>query len=85
MRFSRLVIDGAEVSPMQMQQRGNEIWLTCPFPNEKYASLNENKPWHLLGICQENFSRSITVLKKSKWRIQPRWHSIIIKNFIAVK
>jgi hypothetical protein len=27
MRFSRLVIDGAEVSPMQMQQRDNEIWL----------------------------------------------------------
>jgi hypothetical protein len=35
------VIDGAEVSPMQMQQRDNEIWLTWPFLNEKYASLNE--------------------------------------------
>ena len=41
MRFSRLVIDGADATPIQMHQQGNEIWLSWPFLDEKYALLNE--------------------------------------------
>lgn len=41
LRFSRLVIDGEGISPMHMQQEGQEIYLTWPFLHEKYVLLNE--------------------------------------------
>ena len=63
MRFSRLVIDGAEVSPMQMQQRGNEIWLTWPFLNEKYASLNEITMASIVHLAKKIFPDQLQFLK----------------------
>jgi AraC-like DNA-binding protein len=63
MRFSRLVIDGAEVSPMQMQQRDNEIWLTWPFLNEKYASLNEMTMASIVHLAKKIFPDQLQFLK----------------------
>jgi AraC-like DNA-binding protein len=63
MRFSRLVIDGAEVSPMQMQQRGGEIWLTWPFLNEKYASLNEMTMASIVHLAKKIFPDQLQFLK----------------------
>lgn len=41
MRFSRLVIDGDEVIPMQMQQKGQYVHLIWPFHHDKYILINE--------------------------------------------
>jgi len=41
MRFSRLVIDGDEVIPMQMQLKGEYVHLIWPFHHEKYILINE--------------------------------------------
>lgn len=40
-RFSRLVIDGDEITPMQMEQRGNILLLSWPFIQENYILINE--------------------------------------------
>ena len=42
MRFSRLVIDGDEVIPMQMQQKGQYVHLIWPFHHDKYILINES-------------------------------------------
>ena len=55
MRFSRLVIDGAEVTPMHMQQQGNQIWLTWPFHHEKYAMLNEMTMASMVHLAKQIF------------------------------
>lgn len=41
MRFSRLVIDGDEVIPMQMQQKSPYVHLVWPFHHDKYILINE--------------------------------------------
>ncbi|QOW47118.1 MULTISPECIES: AraC family transcriptional regulator [Acinetobacter] len=41
LRFSRLVIDGDEIKPMQMLQTGQNIHLFWPFLHEKYCFINE--------------------------------------------
>ena len=41
LRFSRLVIDGDQVIPMQMQQMGKNVHLIWPYHHEKYILLNE--------------------------------------------
>ncbi len=55
---------------MQMQQRGNEIWLTWPFLNEKYASLNEMTMASLVHLAKKIF-QSITVLKSPNGASSP--------------
>jgi len=54
-RFSRLVIDGEDVSPMQMHQQGNEIWLTWPYFDEKYALLNEMTMASIVHLAKQIF------------------------------
>jgi len=41
LRFSRLVIDGEQVIPMQMQQKGHEVHLIWPFHDDNYILINE--------------------------------------------
>lgn len=41
LRFSRLVIDGEGIIPMQIQQHGQNIHLIWPFVHEKYVLVNE--------------------------------------------
>ena len=57
------MIDGAEFSPMQMQQRGSEIWLTWPFLNEKYASLNEMTMASIVHLAKKIFPDQLQFLK----------------------
>ncbi|MEG1157420.1 MAG: AraC family transcriptional regulator ligand-binding domain-containing protein [Acinetobacter sp.] len=63
MRFSRLVIDGAEVTPMHMQQQGNQIWLTWPFHHEKYAMLNEMTMASMVHLAKKIFPDQLQFLK----------------------
>ena len=63
LRFSRLVIDGAEVTPMHMQQQGNEIWLTWPFHHEKYAMLNEMTMASMVHLAKQIFPEQLQFLK----------------------
>ncbi|OTG62351.1 AraC family transcriptional regulator [Acinetobacter sp. ANC 3903] len=55
MRFSRLVIDGADATPLQMHQQGNEIWLSWPFLDEKYALLNEMTMAAMVHLAKQIF------------------------------
>ena len=41
LRFSRLVIDGDEIIPMQMVQQGTDVHLIWPFHHERYILINE--------------------------------------------
>ena len=41
LRFSRLVIDGDEVIPMQMIQQGTNVHLVWPFHHDRYNLINE--------------------------------------------
>lgn len=55
MRFSRLVIDGADAVPIQMHQQGNEIWLFWPLSDEKYALLNEMTMAAMVHLAKQIF------------------------------
>ncbi len=64
MRFSRLVIDGAGSHvPCRCRQRDNEIWLTWPFLNEKYASLNEMTMASMVHLAKKIFPDQLQFLK----------------------
>lgn len=54
MRFSRLVIDGAEISPMHLRHQGGEIHLSWPVHDEQYAMVNE-----LTSACMAHLARQI--------------------------
>lgn len=41
LRFSRLVIDGEGIMPMQIQQHGQDIHLIWPFLGDQYVLINE--------------------------------------------
>lgn len=41
LKFSRLVIDGDEIIPMQMHQRDQSLFLTWPFVKDDYTLINE--------------------------------------------
>ncbi|MGE4316361.1 AraC family transcriptional regulator ligand-binding domain-containing protein [Acinetobacter sp.] len=58
-RFSRLVIDGADVSPIQMHQRNKKISLSWPLHDLKYALLNE-----MTMACMVHLARQIFPAEK---------------------
>ena len=58
-RFSRLVIDGADVSPIQMHQRDKKISLSWPLHDLKYALLNE-----MTMACMVHLARQIFPAEK---------------------
>jgi len=58
-RFSRLVIDGADVSPIQMYQRNKKIGLSWPLHDLKYALLNE-----MTMACMVHLARQIFPAEK---------------------
>lgn len=58
-RFSRLVIDGADVSPIQMHQRDKKISLSWPLHDLKYVLLNE-----MTMACMVHLARQIFLAEK---------------------
>lgn len=58
MRFSRLVIDGEEFSQIQLKQQQQEIHMTWPWVDERYALLNE-----MTMACMVHLARYIFPLQ----------------------
>lgn len=62
-RFSRLVIDGAEIVPLQLLQTGHVLQLVWPLHAEKYALLNE-----MTMACMVHLARQIFPLAQFNLR-----------------
>lgn len=62
-RFSRLVIDGAEVSPMRMSHQAKEILLSWPMHDEKYALVNELTTACMARLAKQIFPASLQLLR----------------------
>lgn len=62
-RFSRLVIDGAEVSPMRMSHQDGEIHLSWPLHDEKYALVNELTTACMARLAKQIFPASLQLLR----------------------
>lgn len=54
LKFSRLVIDGKDIIPMQIEQQGECVSLSWPYFNEDYIFLNE-----LTNACMVALARQI--------------------------
>lgn len=63
MRFSRLVIDGAAVIPMQLQSQGKEIYLYWPLHDDRYALVNELTTACMARLAKQIFPASLQLLK----------------------
>lgn len=62
LRFSRLVIDGAEVIPMQILHQGKAIYLAWPRLDEKYAMVNELTLACMAHLAKQIFPASLQLL-----------------------
>ena len=62
-RFSRLVIDGAEITPMHMSHQGKEIYLSWPLHDEKYALVNELTSACMAHLAKQIFPASLQLLR----------------------
>lgn len=61
-RFSRLVIDGAEIVPMHMAHQGNQIVLSWPYHDESYALINELTTACMAHLAKQIFPASLKLL-----------------------
>ncbi|RKG32467.1 AraC family transcriptional regulator [Acinetobacter tianfuensis] len=61
-RFSRLVIDGAEAQPLQIQQFDRVIALTWPRVSDKYMLLNELTSACMAHLAKQIFPASLQLL-----------------------
>lgn len=59
MRFSRLVVDGDEITPMQMSYQHNSITLNWPYLNDQLIVLNE-----LNSACMIELARQMLPMKQ---------------------
>lgn len=62
-RFSRLVIDGAEASPLRMYHDDKVMALTWPLINEKYALMNELTSACMAHLAKQIFPASLHMLQ----------------------
>ncbi len=61
-RFSRLVIDGAAVIPMQMLHQDKEIYISWPLHDERYAMINELTSACMAHLATQIFPASLQLL-----------------------
>lgn len=61
-RFSRLVIDGAAVIPMQMLHQDKEIYLSWPLHDVRYALINELTSACMAHLAKQIFPASLQLL-----------------------
>ena len=61
-RFSRLVIDGADVIPMKMLHQDKEIYLSWPLHDERYAMINELTSACMAHLAKQIFPASLQLL-----------------------
>lgn len=63
MRFSRLVIDGEAVIPMQMQHQDKAIYLSWPLHDVRYAMINELTSACMAHLAKQIFPASLQLLR----------------------
>lgn len=61
-RFSRLVIDGAAVIPMQMLHQDKKIYLSWPLHDARYAMINELTSACMAHLAKQIFPASLQLL-----------------------
>lgn len=61
MKFSRLVIDGADITPMQLSYVGDEFYLTWPMHDAKYALVNELTTACMAHLAKQIFPASLVL------------------------
>ena len=61
-RFSRLVIDGAAVIPMQMLHQDKKIYLSWPLHDARYAMINELTSACMAHLAKQTFPASLQLL-----------------------
>lgn len=84
MKFSRLVIDGAEVTPMQLSSIGDEFYLTWPLHDAKYALVNELTTACMAHLAKQIFPSSL-VLKCMKFAHAQQMARFHYEKFFACK
>lgn len=63
-RFSRLVIDGEEITPMQMHQEGNHLTLSWPYLSDEYILINELNSAFIIAMARQILPLNAFPLKK---------------------
>lgn len=83
LRFSRLVIDGEGISPMQMQQQGHGIFLFWPFLDEKYVLLNELTTALMLHLARQFLPQQYLPLQRICFAHAPQMALYHYQKFYA--
>jgi len=84
-RFSRLVIDGADVSPIQMHQRNKKISLSWPLHDLKYALLNEMTMACMVHLARQIFPAEKIELLQVNFAHNPRMAGDHYQTFFDCK
>ncbi|GAA5187445.1 AraC family transcriptional regulator [Acinetobacter kookii] len=84
-RFSRLVIDGADVSPIQMHQRNKKISLSWPLHDLKYALLNEMTMACMVHLARQIFPAEKIELLQVNFAHSPRMAGDHYQKFFDCK
>lgn len=84
-RFSRLVIDGADVSPIQMYQHDKKISLSWPLHDLKYALLNEMTMACMVHLARQIFPAQQFELLQVNFAHSPQMADDHYQKFFACK
>ena len=71
-RFSRLVIDGEEITPMQLSHHGNALVLSWPFIAEHYILINELNSAFIIEMAHQIVALNQFPLRKISFAHPPQ-------------